>query len=130
MTHSSAAPATTANSSALRIVATLTVVFIVLQGVTAGGILSRVRVAQSLHFGGAIAVHVLTGLTAVAAFLITRQRQAPWWPTVLAALVFVVGFVQATVGEAGILLVHVPLAMVLLVGAVTVMVWSFTATRR
>jgi uncharacterized membrane protein len=130
LTHSSTAPTTTAIPTLLRIVATLSVVFIVLQGLSAGGILSRVRVAESLHFGGAIVVHVFTGLTVVAAFLLVRHGQGPRWPTALAAVVFVVGFVQATVGEAGLLLVHVPLAMLLLAGAVVVMGWSFAGARR
>jgi F0F1-type ATP synthase epsilon subunit len=37
--------------------------------------------------------------------------------------------VQAAVGEAGILAIHIPLAMLLLVGSVTVMLWSFWPTR-
>ena len=44
---------------ALRVAATAAVVIIVLQGVTAGEILSRSRVAETLHFGGAFAVHML-----------------------------------------------------------------------
>jgi uncharacterized membrane protein len=110
---------------ALRAAATAAVVMIVLQGVTAGEILSRSRVAETLHFGGAFAVHALTGLTAVAAFLVARRRRVSWWPTGIAVAVFVVSFAQAAFGEAGILSVHVPLAMVLLVGSVTVMAWSF-----
>lgn len=134
MTRSSAVEtaATTAGSGvlqALRVVSTASVLFIVLQGLSAGAILSRSRMAISLHFGGAIVVHVLTGLTAVAAFLLMRQRQTPRWPTAVAAAVFVVGFAQAAIGEAGILAVHVPLAMLLLIGAVMVMGWSFAQTR-
>jgi hypothetical protein len=114
---------------ALRIVATLSVLLIIVQGVTAGEILSRSRVAESLHYDGAFVVHALTALTAIAAFLVMRQRGGPWWPTVVALVIFVVTFVQAAVGEAGILSVHVPLAMLLLVGAVLVMGWSFARTQ-
>jgi len=114
---------------ALRVASTAAVVIIVLQGVTAGEILSRSRVAVSLHFAGAFAVHAFTALTAVAAFVVMRQRRTSSWPTVVAAAVFVLGFVQAALGEAGILAVHVPLAMLLLVGAVLVMAWSFARTR-
>jgi hypothetical protein len=134
MTRSSAAgtAATTAGTAtlrALRVVATLSVLLIVVQGVTAGEILSRSRMAESLHYSGAFAVHIFTGLTAVAAFLLMRQRQAPWWPTAVAAVVFLAGFAQAAFGEAGLLSVHVPLAMLLLIGAVMVMGWSFAQTR-
>jgi hypothetical protein len=110
---------------ALRIAATAAVVVIVLQGVTAGEILSRSRVAETLHFGGAFAVHICTGLTAVAAFLLARGRRVSWWPTGVAVAVFVVSFAQAALGEAGLLSVHVPLAMLLLIGSVVVMVWSY-----
>jgi ammonia channel protein AmtB len=133
MTRSSPveAPATTAGAlRALRVVATVSVLFIVLQGVTAGEILSRSRTAESLHYAGAYAVHLFTALTAVAAYLVLRQRQGPRWPTVAAVVIFVIGFVQAAVGEAGILAVHVPLAMLLLVGAVLVMGWSFARSPR
>jgi hypothetical protein len=124
--------ATTAGAGALRglrVVATASVLFIVLQGVTAGEILSRNRMAVSLHYFGAFVVHALTALTAVAAYVMLRQRGGPWWPTAVAAVIFVVGFVQAAVGKAGILAVHVPLAMLLLVGSVLVMGWSFGRTR-
>ena len=134
MTRSSAAEAVASTASAtatraLRVAATLSVLMIVLQGVSAGEILSRNRSAVALHFDGAIVVHVLTGLTALVAILVARRERGPWWPTALAVVVFVVGFVQAALGEAGILAVHVPLAMLLLVGAVTVMLWSFRRTR-
>lgn len=126
MTRSTATE--TANPTALRtlrVAATAAVVMIVLQGVTAGEILSRSRVAESLHFGGAFVVHALTGLTAVAAYLVARRRRVSWWPTGVAVAVFVVSFAQAAFGDAGLLSVHVPLAMLLLVGSVFVMAWSY-----
>ena len=110
---------------ALRVASTAAVVIIVLQGVTAGEILSRSRIAVTLHFGGAFAVHICTGLTALAAFLLARRRQVSWWPTGIAVAVFVVSFAQAAFGDLGLLAVHVPLAMLLLVGAVVVMAWSY-----
>lgn len=110
---------------ALRVAATAAVVVIVLQGVTAGEILSRSRIAVTLHFGGAFAVHICTGLTALAAFLLARRRQVSWWPTGIAVAVFVVSFAQAAFGDLGLLSVHVPLAMLLLVGSAVVMAWSY-----
>ncbi len=134
MTHSHAAGTATATATTtaawgLRIASALSVVFIVLQGVTAGEILSRSRTALLLHAGGAIVVHVLTGLTVIAAFLVMRQASGPRWPLVLAVVVFIVGFIQAALGDAGILAVHVPLAMLLLIGAVMVMLSSFWRAR-
>jgi hypothetical protein len=134
MTHSRAAEtvASTASTAkrALQVLATLSVLMIVLQGASAGLLLSRNRSAEALHFNGAIVVHVLTGLTALVAFLVARREGGPWWPTALAVVVFVVGFIQAAIGEAGILAVHVPLAMLLLVAAVVVTMWSFRRSPR
>jgi len=48
-----------------------------------------------------------------------------WWPTGIAVAVFAVSFAQAAFGDLGLLAVHVPLAMLLLVGAVVVMAWSY-----
>lgn len=131
MTHSAAtgtaAPgAGSTVQRALRVVATLSAASIVGQGVSAGLILSRAAAGDALHFGGAVVVHVLTGLTALLVYLAVRRGRGPWWPVVLAAVVFVVGFVQAAVGEAGLFAVHVPLAMLLLAGAVTVTVWALS----
>jgi hypothetical protein len=120
-TETTVAPAVT---TGLRVVATLAVLFIVFQGVSAGEILSRNRTAESIHYYGAFGVHVFCGLAMIAAFLVNRVTKV-WWPTVLALVVFALGFVQAAVGEAGILAVHVPLAMIVLVGAVWLMVWAF-----
>jgi hypothetical protein len=133
MTHSSAREtASTASATltrALSVVSTLSVLMFVLQGVTAGQILSRNRAAEALHFDGAIVVHVLTGLTALVAILVARRERAAWWPAAVAVVVFIFGFVQAALGDAGILSVHVPLAMLLLVGAAAVMVWSIRRLR-
>lgn len=133
MTRSStaegAALAPSALTRALQVASTLSVLSIVVQGVTAGEILARSRSALVLHATGAIVLHVLTGLTVVAAFLVLRRDGGARWPTAIAAVVFVVGFVQAALGDAGVLAVHVPLALLLLVGAVVVAVSSFSRRR-
>ena len=113
----------------LRALAALSVLMIVVQGVTAGEILSRSATAEALHAGGAIVVHVLTGLTAIAAFLVARATGGPWWPPVLAAVLFVVTFLQAALGSGGVMAVHVPLAMVVLAGSVWLLVWSLAVCR-
>ena len=46
------------------------------------------------HAAGAIALHVFTGLDAVAAFLLRQRQRAPLWPTVLAAIVAVATLCQ------------------------------------
>jgi hypothetical protein len=115
--------------TALRVTSVLSVLVIVVQGVTAGEILVRSASAEMLHSLGAYGVHVFGGLAAIAAVLVVRATGARPWPWIVAAVVFVVGFVQAALGSGGVMAVHVPLAMVLLVGAVWVAVWSFSGTR-
>jgi hypothetical protein len=115
--------------TALRVTSVLAALIIVVQGVTAGEILARNPSAEMVHSLGAYATHVFCGIAAIAAFLVVRATGARWWPVVLAVVVFVVGFVQAALGSGGVMAVHVPLAMVLLVGAVWLAAWSFTGTR-
>jgi len=115
--------------AALRVTAALAVLIIVVQGVTAGEILARSSTAEMLHSLGAYGVHVFTGLAMIAAVLVVRATGARPWPAVLAAAVFVVTFLQAALGSGGVMAVHVPLAMVLLVGSAWLLVWSFTGTR-
>ncbi|GAA1865026.1 hypothetical protein GCM10009836_51650 [Pseudonocardia ailaonensis] len=116
---------TTTTLNAVRVLATLSVLCIVCQGITAGALLSPGGGGLAVHQIGAIVLHVLTGLTLIAAFLYRRARGGAWWPVVLAGVVFVVTFLQALAGDNGNLMVHVPLALALLVGAVWVAAWSF-----
>jgi hypothetical protein len=114
----------------LQVAAALTVLCILVQGVTAGQLLSQNEGALSLHGNGAIVMHVLTAVATIAAFLHWRATRGPLWPTVLSAVVFVGSFVQGYVGEAGVMSVHVPLAMLLSGCAVAVLVWSVLPVAR
>jgi hypothetical protein len=80
---------------------------------------------------GALVLHVVSGLTAVAAIACHRVRKAPVWPAVLAVVVFVFSFVQAYLGDDETLYLHVPGALILTVGSVWVLAWSLSpsATR-
>jgi hypothetical protein len=110
----------------LRATADLAVLVLVYQGVTAGQMFGQSEAAESLRGLGAIGTHVLTGLAAIAAGLLWFTSRGPLWPTVLAAVVFVVSFVQAYLGDGSTMSVHVPLATVLLVGATWLLVWSLS----
>lgn len=109
---------------ALQISAILAVLSLAWQFVTAGQ-LFPMGGSDELHAGGAIVLHVLTGVVAIAAALHWRRTSGPVWPTVLAAAVFVLSFVQAYTGAYDTLWIHIPGAMVLTVGAVWVAVWAF-----
>ena len=132
MTRSTAAPATAAGSrastalTALRVLAALSTAELLYQFATAGQILMRSEEAVEWHGGGAIALHVLTGLLTVAAFWYRRTAGGPWWPTVVSGVVFVASFVEASLGHGWGLWAHVPLALVLTVGIVWVTAWTFS----
>src|SRR3954452_8562473 len=112
MAHTSeAAPAsrTTSLVTALRVTAALTVVVLAWQFVTAGRLVrpSGAGPALDLHSAGAIALHVVPGLSMIAAAMVWRAGAA-LWPTVVAALVFVLSFVQACLGDDETIYLHVP----------------------
>lgn len=115
--------------TALRVTSALAVLILVVQGVTAGELIGGNHAAEMVHGLGAYGVHVFTGLALIATVLLVRTTRGPWWPAVLAAVVFVLTFVQALIGDLGVMVVHVPLAMLLLAGAAWVLVWSITGTR-
>lgn len=117
--------------TALRATASLTVLALLFQFVTAGGFVGQPggEAAEGLHATGAIVLHVVAGLTVIAAAVLWRAGAA-LWPTVLAAVVFALTFVQAYVGSHGPLSVHIPGAMVLTIGAVAVAAWSFAPSAR
>ena len=114
---------------ALQVAAVLTVLSVGFQYVTAGQLFPEGG-PEELHAGGAVVLHVLSGLTALAAVLLWRRQGAPASLAVLAAVVFVFTFVQASTGGRDHLAVHVPGAMVLTVGAVWVAVAAFGSAPR
>ena len=72
-------------------------------GATAGGILMHDPASRELREFrevGAVAVHVLTGLAAVAAFLLWRTARGALWPTVLAAVVVAASFDESDTDRA------------------------------
>ena len=97
-------------ATALRVAAALAVLAILWQGATAGGILMRSRESLEFHEAGAIAVHVLTGLAAIAAFLLWRATRGPLW--------------DDTTRWA-----HVPGALVLMLGAAAELAWAVAPQR-
>ena len=136
MTRSTVTPDTTPGSSAqrplvaLRVLAVLSTVELLYQFATAGRILMQSEEAVEWHGGGAIALHVLTGLLTLAAVWYARVTRGPWWPAAVSGVVFAASFVEASLGHEESLWIHVPLALVLTVGIVWVTAWSFTSGAR
>lgn len=122
---SSTAPAgrTTATPllRAFQVGAALTVLNVFVQFVTAGQLFPSGG-PDGAHAAGAIVLHVVSGLTAIAAVVLWRQGVLGLGTTVLAVLVFAYGFVQAAIGGYSSLYVHVPGAMLLTGGAVWLLV--------
>lgn len=124
---------TAAPTGALRLfqaAAVLSVLVVALQFVSAGQLLSGTAGSEGVHGGGAIALHVVQGLVVVAALLLQRATRGPLWPTALAVVSFVVGFVQAWTGDHTGLAVHVPGAVVTTVVTVWLAAWAFSGARR
>ena len=116
----------------LQAAAVLSVLTLLFQFVTAGGLLPD-EPAESLvetHAAGALVLHVVAFLTAAAAFWLHRKAGAPVSLTVLAVVVFAAGFVQAYYGNRDTLWAHIPGAMILTVGTVWILVWSLRPTHR
>jgi len=120
---------TTALHRALQVGAVLTLLSIGFQYVTAGQLFPRGG-PEELHSGGAVVLHVLSGLTAIAAVLLWRRAGGSVRIAVLAVVVFVATFVQAATGGRDHLAVHVPGAMVLTFGAAWLAVWVFSPASR
>ena len=121
----------TASGSTLqlfRIAALASVVALLWQFVTAGQMISG-NDLTGLHGIGAAALHVTTGLTAVAAFLHWRRTRSGQPVLIGAAVVFVLTFVQAALGGAGAVAAHVPGALVVTIGVVWLAVWALRAAR-
>ena len=108
---------------ALRIFAALAVVAVLWQFVTAGQLLPRgSEGAETGHAAGAIVLHVVSGLAAVAAVVLWRQGVVSLGLAALAVVVFAFGFLQAALGGYDSLYVHIPGAMLLTAGVVWLLV--------
>ena len=115
---------------ALRVSSVLACLTVLYQAATAGEMYESNAIATNLHASGALILYVFTGLTTIMAFVHRRVGAAPWWPTVLAAVVFASSFLQALVGQRSTLYVHVPLALALMIGSTVVATWALTARPR
>jgi hypothetical protein len=116
-------------ANALRAATRLAVLAILWQGATAGGILMRTPSSLGLHEAGAIAVHVLTGLATLAAFVHWRTAHGSLLFPVLAAVVFAASFLQAALGDDETMWAHVPGALLLMLGSAAVLLWAWLPAR-
>lgn len=109
--------------TALRVFAALAVLVVLWQFVTAGQLFPRPSSGPLTgHQAGAIVLHVVSGLAAVAAVVLWRQGVVSLALAALAVVVFGFTFVQAALGGYDTLYVHVPGAMLLTAGVVWLLV--------
>lgn len=131
MTHtsSSATPTTRATPvlRALQLFAGLAVVNVLVQFLTAGQILSA-GASKEPHGIGAVVLHVVSGLAALAAVVLWRQGRASLGLAALAVVVFGCTLIQAALGDYASLAVHVPGAMILTAGVVWLLIASLRAS--
>lgn len=120
-------PRPAAAVTGVRVLAVLPVLVLAWQfGTAVGALTGR---GPSPHGTGAIVLHVVTGLLAVALLGLRARAGGPLWPAVLAALVFAGTFVQAAYGTAPGLAVHLPGALVITAGSVWLAAWSVLRLR-
>ncbi|WP_051897743.1 hypothetical protein [Sciscionella sediminilitoris] len=125
--HKALAEADRAGIWLLRGSSALLLVFLILQGVTAGAVLGGSNTAITLHSLGAYFVHATALLAALSALWLWRRGHL-LWPTVLGAVVLVLTFVQATLGDAEVMAAHVPVALLLVALTVTLLVHACQIT--
>jgi hypothetical protein len=84
----------------------------------------------ALHAGGAIVLHVLSGLAVVSAFLLWRTGVLTVAGLALPVVVFALTFVQAALGGYDSLAYHIPGAMILTSGVIWQLVTALRLRRR
>lgn len=102
----------------------LTLLVILYMGATAGEIFTVAQPWLMLHGAGAIVLHVLTGVTVVAVFLVQRASGGSLTPVIVAAAIFVATFLQALAGTIATLWIHFPFAVLITLATAWVHLWS------
>jgi hypothetical protein len=128
MTATATTPTQRASSTQVRAYQTFTVLAaaaVLWQFVTAGQLFPNGG-PEEAHAGGAIVLHVFSGLAAVLAVLAWRRGQMTRGLMALSVVVFGYTFVQAALGGRSSLWIHVPGAMVLTV----VITWQLVSALR
>ncbi|PSK96001.1 hypothetical protein CLV63_113164 [Murinocardiopsis flavida] len=108
----------------MRTILALHLAAILLQAVTAGGLLDGVAGQQALHGTGAGVVHLAGLIQLIVAILYWRPGRGAVWPVFVSLLLLLLGFVQSAMGGSSSLIVHVPLGLALFGGVGQMLAWS------
>jgi hypothetical protein len=114
-----------ATASRLFAVATLLVVCV---SFGTAGILVQEGRAEDVHGYAAIALHIATGGLVVALAGLVFELRRHWWAVAVAAVLFVVTFIQAKFGEGTTLYLHIPGALLVTAAIMWLTVWLFVRT--
>jgi hypothetical protein len=123
-------PSSSALVWSVRIAAVASVLSVLWQGFSASFVIVSQGSALGPHEAGAVVAHVVTGLLALAAAAHWWRTRGALWPAVVAVVVFVATFVEAALGHLFSLWAHVPLALLIMLGVGSVLVWAFAPARR
>lgn len=110
----------------VRVAAVLAALSILWQGFSASSVIVSGDPALGPHETGAVVVHVATGLLAVAAAAHWWATRRAVWPAVVSVVIFAATFVEASLGHGRTLWVHVPLALLIMLGVGAVVLWAFS----
>lgn len=102
----------------------LTILNLVVLYVAAGRLVQDHEL-EGLHGTSAIVLHCVTGALTLAFGMWALRGGGPWWPAVVAGLLFALSFLQANWGSGGNLALHVPGALVLAAGPLILAGWLF-----
>jgi hypothetical protein len=115
---------------AFRVVAVLHAALTISQAVAAGGILQASTVGLIVHQAGAGLLWLVSLVQVPVAALAWRRGRLPAWPIGVSAGLVVGETAQVAVGATGVLAVHVPLGVAIVVVALGLAVWALRARPR
>jgi hypothetical protein len=108
-----------------RATTTVTLIMLFDQAVFAGQFLSGSYEALRVHRENATYAGIAVLVSTIAAVLLRRPGQGPWWPAVASAGLFGMVALQIALGFARAITVHVPLGVAIMIGAAGLAAWSW-----
>jgi hypothetical protein len=112
----------------LRAVSVLVLVQVLLQAALAGGFITGQVSLLGLHSANGILLFLTSGLLVVVAVLLVRPGRGPWWPIVLTTALWLLIAVQAGIGFARLVGLHIPIGVALM-GMISAFTWWTCAYR-
>ncbi|MET0418874.1 MAG: hypothetical protein ABW022_22895, partial [Actinoplanes sp.] len=112
----------------LRGVSVLVLLQVLVQAALAGGFITGQVSLLGLHSANGILLFLTSGVLVVGAVLLVRPGRGPWWPIALTAGIWLLIAVQAGLGFARLVGLHIPIGVTLM-GLISGFTW-WTCTYR